>query len=215
MQINMLFKNRSEAGRALAAALQKFKETKRTVVLGLPRGGVVTAYEVAKALHLPLDIIVPRKIGAPDNPELAIGALAGGSVMLDKELIALLNVPEDYIQVAIEREQKEAKRRLALFRKGQREQDWAGWTAILVDDGIATGSTMRASIAALKKMHAAKIVVAVPVGPPDTIDNIKQEVDEVVCLYTPSSFMAVGQFYDQFPQTSDEEVVELLRNSWK
>ena len=215
MRISMLFKNRSEAGRALAAALEKFKEAKRTAVLGLPRGGVVTACEVAKALRLTLDVIVPRKIGAPDNPELAIGAIAGDGVVIDKELIALLNVPESYIQVAIEIEQKEAKRRLALFRKGQGEQDWAGWTAILVDDGIATGSTMRASIAALKKMHAAKIVVAVPVGPPDTINDIKQEVDEVVCLYTPSSFTAVGQFYDQFPQTSDEEVVALLRDSWK
>ena len=211
----MLFKNRIEAGQALAAALEKFNEAKRTVVLGLPRGGVVVACEVAKALHLPLDVIVPRKIGAPDNPELAIGAIAGNGVVLDKELISLLNVPEEYIRSEIERQQKEAKRRLALFRKGQKDQDWAGWTAILVDDGIATGSTMRASISALKKMHASKIVVAVPVGPPDTIENLKLEVDEIICLYTPSSFMAVGQFYDRFPQTSDEEVVDLLRSAWK
>jgi putative phosphoribosyl transferase len=208
----VLFKNRTEAGQALAAALEEFKGAKKTVVLGLPRGGVVVASVVAKALGLPLDVLIPRKIGAPDNPELAIGAIAGDGLVLDQGIISALNVSEDYIRKEVARQKQEAERRAKLFRKGKLSPDWTGWTALLVDDGIATGSTMRASIAALKKMHAAKIVVAVPVGPPDTIEDLKRNVDLVVCLYTPSSFMAVGQFYDRFPQTSDEEVIEIL---WK
>jgi len=208
----MLFKNRTEAGQALSAALEKFKGAKKTVVLGLPRGGVVVASVVAEALGLPLDVLIPRKIGAPDNPELAIGAIAGEGVVLDQGIISSLNVSEDYIRKEIAKEKQEAERRAKLFRKGKPSPDWTGWTALLVDDGIATGSTMRASIAALKKMHAAKIVVAVPVGPPDTIEELKGDVDLVVCLYTPSSFMAVGQFYDRFPQTTDVEVIEIL---WK
>jgi putative phosphoribosyl transferase len=210
----MLFKNRTAAGRALVLVLEKYKRAKKTVVLGLPRGGVVVAFEVAIALEIPLDILIPRKIGSPGNPELAIGAIAGDGVVLDKEIIDALHVPESYIQAEIAKEKQEAERRLSLFRENKPPRDWSGWTALIVDDGIATGSTMRASIAALKNMHASKIVVAVPVGPPDTIDELKQEVDEVFCLYTPSSFMAVGQFYDQFPQTSDKEVIELLRDAW-
>lgn len=206
----MLFKDRKQAGQKLAEALSQYKGAKKTVVLGLPRGGVVVAFEVAQALHLPLDVIVPRKIGAPHNPELAIGALAGEIVLLNKEIISYLNIPRSHIDQTIAREKKEAMRRLALFRKGKKEQDFKGWTVLLIDDGIATGATMRASIAALKKMGAAKIVVAIPVGPPDTIAALKEEVDEIICLYTPSSFAAVGQFYDLFPQTSDEEVIQLL-----
>lgn len=211
----MLFKDRLEAGRKLSASLQKYQGCAKTVVLGLPRGGVVVAYEVAQALRLPLDILVPRKIGAPNNPELAIGALAGDEVILDSEIIAAIAVPESYLTVEIAKEKTEAERRLALFRKGKPPQDWKGWTALLVDDGIATGSTMRASIASVKKMGVAKIVVAVPVGSPDTIESLQREVDEIVCLYAPSSFMAVGQFYEKFPQTSDAEVIQLLRSAWK
>lgn len=210
-----MFHDRIDAGKKLAAALLTYKGAKKTVVLGLPRGGVVTAYEVAKALQLPLDILVPRKLGAPNNPELAIGAIAGSGIVLDRGIIEQLDVTESYIQAEIEKQIKEAERRLALFRKGKPPQDYRGWTAILVDDGIATGSTMRASIAALKKMHAAKIVVAVPVGPPDTISDLKKDVDAIVCLSTPSSFMAVGQFYERFQQTEDEEVIQILRDSWK
>jgi putative phosphoribosyl transferase len=209
----MLFKNRTEAGRALAAALEKFKGAKKTVVLGLPRGGVVVAKLVADHLGLPLDVVIPRKLGAPDNPELAIGAIAEDAVILDPGIISALNVSEEYIRQEIARQTLEAKRRLELYRKGKPRPDWKGWTALLVDDGIATGSTMRASIAALKKLKVANIVVAVPVGPTDTIEDLKKEADLVVCLYTPSSFMAVGQFYDRFPQTSDEEVMEILCKS--
>jgi len=206
----MLFKDRNDAGRQLGVALYKFKEAPKTLVIGLPRGGVVVAYEVAKALHLPLDVIVPRKIGAPDNPELAIGAIAGDTVQLDQALIAHLQVSPSFIEEEIVAERKEAERRLALFRKGKPSQDFTGFTILLVDDGIATGSTMRASIAYLKKMKAKHIVVAVPVGPPDTLAELKETVDEVICPYTPSSFYAVGQFYQNFPQTQDSEVIQLL-----
>lgn len=211
----MLFKDRTEAGRELGKALQKYRDAKKTVVLGLPRGGVVVAYEVAQSLRLPLDVLVPRKLGAPDNPELAIGAIAGEGVVLDQEMISALRVPPSYIQAEISKEKKEAARRLALFRKGKNPQDWSGWTVLLVDDGIATGSTMRASIAALKQMGVSRTIVAVPVGPPDTLELLKREVDEVVCLYAPSSFMAVGQFYKSFPQTRDDEVVKLLSQPCK
>lgn len=206
----MLFKNRKEAGRLLAEALAQYKSASKTLVLGLPRGGVVIAFEIAQALHLPLDVIVPRKIGAPHNPELAIGALAGDAAYLDEPLIADLAVPASYIEETIAKEKKEAERRLSLFRKNRPEPDFAHLTLLLVDDGIATGSTMRASIAYLKKHKARKIAVAIPVGPPDTIADLKTLVDEVICLYTPSSFAAVGQFYEEFPQTEDAEVVSLL-----
>lgn len=206
----MYFKDRIDAGRQLAAALLNYKEAPKTIVIGLPRGGVVVAAEVAKTLCLPLDIVVPRKIGAPDNEELGIGALAGDIVLLNQEIIAMLSVPHDYIERAAAKEKKEAERRLSLFRKGKPLQDFKGWTVLLVDDGIATGYTMRASIALLKKMKAGKIIAAVPVGPPDTIETLKNEANEVICLLTPSSFMAVGQFYEHFPQTEDAEVMELL-----
>lgn len=208
----MLFMNRTQAGKELAAALQKYRGNSKTVVLGLPRGGVVVASGVAKALGCPLDVIVPRKLGAPGNPELAIGAVAEEAVVLDREIIESLGVPQSYIEAEILKEKKEAERRLALFRKGRPAGNWRGWTAIVVDDGIATGSTMRAAIAALKKMGAARIVAAVPVGPPETIEALKKEV-EVVCLYAPTSFMAVGQFYEAFPQTSDEEVIRIMHGS--
>ncbi len=207
----MAFKDRIDAGRQLAAALLKFKDAPKTIVIGLPRGGVVVAYEVAKALHLPLDVIVPRKIGAPHNPELAIGAIAGDTIQLDQALIAHLGVSPTFIEEEIANERREAERRLALFRKGKPAQNFTGSTILLVDDGIATGSTMRASIAYLKKMKAKHIVAAVPVGPPDTITELKKLVDEVICPYTPASFYAVGQFYETFSQTEDTEVIHLLR----
>ena len=211
----MLFKDRTDAGQKLSSALKKYKGAQQTIVLGLPRGGVVVAYEVAVQLHLPLDILIPRKLGAPHNPELAIGAIAEEGIFLDKEVIADLGVSETYIAEQIAKEKKEAKRRLSLFRKNRPFPNLVGWTALVVDDGLATGSTMQASIQALKKMRSGKIVVAVPIGPPDTIEALKKEVAEVVCLYTPSSFMAVGQFYDIFPQTSDTEVIQLLEHAWK
>jgi putative phosphoribosyl transferase len=165
---------------------------------------------VAQSLQLPLDVIVPRKIGAPHNPELAIGAIAGNGMILDHPLIQSLGVEKGYLDKVIAQERAEAERRRTLFRKGMPPLILRDWTVLLVDDGIATGSTMLASIAAVKVEKAKKIIVAVPVGPPDTIQRIQIEVDEVVCLLTPESFMAVGQFYSSFPQTTDREVIELL-----
>ncbi|HSX26950.1 MAG TPA: phosphoribosyltransferase [Chlamydiales bacterium] len=206
----MYFKDRKEAGQQLAKALSKYKKAPNTQIIALPRGGVVIGHEVAKALHLPLDVIIPRKIGAPDNPELAIGALAGDITLLDQDLIAHYDIPRSYIDKTIAKEQWEAARRLTLYRKGKPPQNFSGQTLILIDDGIATGATIRASIAYLKKMKAAHLIIAVPIAPPDTLERLKEEVDEVVCLHAPSSFMAVGQFYAHFPQTEDAEVIQLL-----
>lgn len=201
----MDFKDRKVAGELLAKALEKYHKRPKTICIGLPRGGVVVAAEVAKALEIGLDVIVPRKIGAPNNEEFAIGAIAGDIIMVDSSLAS----PE-YIQKAVAREKKEAERRLALYRNGKPAQHFSGWTVILVDDGIATGSTMRASIAWMKKIGASRIVMAVPVAPPDTLKLLSQEVDETVCLYSTENFYAVGQFYEEFPQVEDEEVIELL-----
>lgn len=207
----MVFKDRKEAGRMLAAALQKYQNAPQTVAVGLPRGGVVVAAEVAKALSIPIDVVVPRKIGAPHNEELAIGAIAGDELFLDRELIAIVGASASYIEQTVAREKREAERRLALFRRGKPPQNFSKQTILLIDDGIATGATMRASIAWLKKCSVKQIVVAVPVAPADTLSAIRTEADEIICLLAPETFMAVGQFYEHFPQTKDAEVVELLK----
>lgn len=209
----MYFKDRKEAGQKLGQALLGYKDAPETIVIGLPRGGVSVAFEVAKALHLPLDVIVPRKIGAPSNEELAIGAIAGDVVWLDKEIIFATQSSPAHIEQTVAKEKEEAKRRLALFRKNKPPQNFNDLTVLLIDDGIATGSTMRASIAWIRKSKAKRIVVAVPVAPPDTIASLKQEADIVVCLMAPESFMGVSQFYDSFPQVQDSEVIQLLRDS--
>lgn len=206
----MNFNNRKDAGQKLSLALGKYKGLSKTIAIGLPRGGVIVAAEVAKDLHIPLDVIVPRKIGAPHNEEFAMGALAGDVVWLDQEIIAAVGASPSYVDATIAKEKKEAERRLALYRKGKPAQNFSGCTVILIDDGIATGATMRASIAWMKKNKAKRIVVAVPVAPPDTIEVLKQEVDEVICLFSPEFFMAVGEFYEFFPQTSDTEVIAAL-----
>jgi putative phosphoribosyl transferase len=206
----MDFKNRKVAGQKLAASLEKYKGAPKTIAIGLPRGGVIVAAEVAKALHIPLDIIVPRKIGAPYNEELAIGALAGDVVWIDEAAAKEAAATPTYIEKTVAKEKREAERRLALYRKNKPPQNFSGCTVILIDDGIATGSTMRASIAWMKKSNVHRIVIAVPVAPPDTLAALDAEVDESVCLYSPESFMAVGQFYENFPQTQDSEVINLL-----
>lgn len=209
----MIFKNREEAGRLLAQSLLRYKNAPKTIVIGLPRGGVVTAAAVAEILGLPLDVIVPRKIGAPGNPELAIGAIAGDLILLNEPLIKELGASPAYIEKAAAEEKKEAARRLALYRKGRPPQNFRGMTLLVVDDGVATGSTLKAAIAYLRKAQAAKIAAAFPVGPPDTVEELKTAADEVVCRFVSDSFLAVGQFYEHFPQTSDEEVIELLNGS--
>ncbi len=207
----MNFKDRKDAGQRLSQALLKYKKAPQTVAIGLPRGGVVVASIVAQTLQISLDIIVPRKIGAPFNEELAIGAIAGDIVWLDQKIIAAVGANGAYIDKIVAKEKQEAQRRLSLFRKNKTPQNFEGLTVLLIDDGIATGSTMRASILWMKKSKAKRIVVAVPIGPPDTIEELKQEVDEMICLFKPDSFMGVSQFYDQFPQVEDQEVMELLK----
>ncbi len=207
----MTFKDRHDAGKQLAALLQEYKGKKDVTVIGLPRGGVVTASEVTKELGLPLDIVVPRKIGAPGHEEFAMGALCEeGDAILDQDTIDYLDVPEAYLDAKIAEEKKEAQRRLKLYRGDRPPLDLKGKTAILVDDGIATGSTMRAAIASARRKGAAKVVVAVPVTARDSAKTISDEADELVYVDAPLFFGAVARFYKIFEQTEDEEVIEIM-----
>jgi len=207
----MTFRDRREAGRALAEALDGYRP-RRPFVLAIPRGGIVVGYEVARTLEAPLDVIVPRKLRAPHNPELAIGAVAqDGSVYYDSPLVDTLKVPEDYLKGEIAFQMEEIRRRLAAYRGDRPPPVLEGRVAIVVDDGIATGSTMIAALRAVRGMRPAATVAAVPVAPPEGCESLRAEADEVVCLYTPVMFYAVGQFYEDFGQTSDEEAIALLR----
>jgi putative phosphoribosyl transferase len=211
-----MFENRQDAGKKLALALEKYKNQKDLIVIGLPRGGVVLAYEVALFLKAPLDVVCPRKVGAPFNPELAIGAVTEtGEGFFNEDLIRSVGVSPQYIEKESAKEQERARMRLALFRKGRPPLDFKNKTVIIVDDGIATGATMKAAIQAVKKQKAKKVVVAVPVSPPDTAAEVKEMCDDFICLDTPWLFQAVGQFYREFNQTEDEEVVDLLSKSTK
>ncbi len=212
----MIFKNRIDAGQKLAKALKKYKDAANTVILALPRGGVVVGYQVAKELNLPLDIVVPRKIGAPGNPEFAIGAITEtGEGIFDEETIKVYSISKEYIENEIKKEKAEAERRLKLYRGKRPCLVLKGKNVILLDDGLATGLTMRAAIKTVKSRESKKIVVAFPIGPPDSIEIIKREVDEVVYLDAPFLFGAVGAFYEEFGQTTDEEVIDLLKRSEK
>ena len=204
------FVDRVDAGKRLASVLKNFSG-KKGIVLAIPRGGVVVGYVIAKTLNLPLDIIIPRKIGAPNNPELAIGAVAeDGTAILDQNLIKYLGVSREYVIEETERQKKEISRRLKLYKQDASYPDLKGLDVIVVDDGIATGSTMKAALASVKNRGASSITVAVPVGPPSTIEELEKMADRVVCLYTPEFFQAIGEFYKDFSQTSDEEVIGLL-----
>jgi predicted phosphoribosyltransferase len=205
------FSDRVDAGKRLAAALTDFRG-KESVVLAIPRGGVVVAYQIAEALDLPLDVIIPHKLGAPDNPELAIGAVAeDGSAVLDKQLIAYLGVDNRYIEQEKQRQREEIERRLKVYRQSMAQRELKGKDVIVVDDGIATGSTMKAALLSVKNQGAKSVTVAIPVGPPSTIEELKRFADRVICLYTPEYFQAIGQFYNDFNQTTDEKVIELLK----
>jgi predicted phosphoribosyltransferase len=200
-----------EAGKRLAEALLDYME-KDVIVLAIPRGGVVVGYEVAHRLRASLDLIIPRKIGAPSDPELAIGAVSqDGTMVLNNELVSMLRIPENYIKKEADRQIREIERRMRNYRgEGKPLPALKGKTVILVDDGIATGATTRAAIQSIRKQKTAVLVVAVPVAPKDTIMTLKNEADRVVCLDTPESFQAIGQFYEDFRQISDEEVIQLL-----
>ncbi len=194
--------------------MKEFLERNDVVVLALPRGGVPVGYEVAHALHAPLDVFVVRKLGTPGQEELAMGALAsGGITVLNREVVQALGIPQQTIEAVIAREQPELERREREYRNGRPAAEVGGRTVILVDDGLATGSSMRVAAKALKKKSAAQIVVAVPVASPSTCAEFEAEVDKVICATTPEPFWAVGQWYRNFSQTTDEEVRELLRSS--
>lgn len=211
----MIFKNRKQAGEQLARRLVKYKG-KKTVVLAIPRGGVVVGAEVARVLGCPLDVIVTRKIGAPGNPEFAIGAIGPyDQIFLNQEIIARYNIPKEYLNAEIGRQGLEMERRERAYRESRQPLGLKGKTVILVDDGIATGANVRVAVKSVKCQRPKKLILAVPVGPKETIEELKEEVDELVCLSTPSDFYAVGQFYQEFGQTSDEEVIEILRKSSK
>lgn len=210
----MYFQDRAEAGQLLAKELEWLRGLESLLVLGIPRGGVVVAYEVAKELDAPLDVYITRKIGAPHNPELAIGAVASdGTVVLDQALIRRLSVSDGYVQQETARQRREIDRRLAAYRGAQAELNLTAKTVVLVDDGVATGATVLASLRAIRERQPARLILAVPVGPPDTIHQLSQEVEQVVCLHTPEMFWAVGAFYAVFDQTSDTEVVRLLKEN--
>jgi predicted phosphoribosyltransferase len=207
---NRLFQDRREAGRVLAGLLDKYRGGPD--VLGLPRGGVPVAYEVAMALDAPLDVFLVRKLGVPGREELAMGAIAsGGVIVLNEDVVRDLAISPETIQHVAQREGKELRRREEAYRQGRPPPDLAGKTVIVVDDGLATGASMRAAIHALRRLRPARIVVAVPAAPESTCQDLSTMVDEVVCATTPSPFVAVGQAYWDFTQTTDEEVRDLLR----
>lgn len=208
------FPNRSEAGRLLAEKLGKYTDRDDVIVLGLPRGGVPVANEVAKRLRAPLDVFVVRKLGVPGFEELAAGAIASGGVrVLNEDVMRAIPHADEAIETVTARETAEMQRREQTYREGRPAPELRDRIAILVDDGLATGATMRAAVKALRQRGAAKIVVAVPVGPPDTCHEIEEQADETICLSTPEFFQAVGQYYEDFSQTTDEDVRELLGRS--
>jgi putative phosphoribosyl transferase len=210
------FHDRNEAGRALARALTAYRNRKDVLVLALPRGGVPVAAEIAAALGAELDLMIVRKLGAPGQTELAMGAIASGGVrVLNRDVIASLGIKETAIEEVARREQQELERREHAYRGERPRPAIEGHCVILVDDGIATGATMRAGIEALRRLKPAKIVVAVPVAPPDTVARLRNVADEVVCLATPEPFWAIGQWYVEFPQLSDETVRQALAEAWK
>jgi len=205
------FSNRAEAGRQLAEKLDKYAGRKDLIVLGLPRGGVPVAYEVAKRLRAPLDVFIVRKLGVPGFEELAAGAIASGGVrVLNEDVMRAIPYADEAIEAVTARETAELERREQIYRQGRPPPELRDRIAILVDDGLATGATMRAAVKALRQSGAAKVVVAVPVGPPDTCLEIGQLADDTICLSTPPFFQAVGQYYEDFSQTSDADVRELL-----
>jgi putative phosphoribosyl transferase len=210
----MKFKDRVDAGQKLAEELKQYKNNENAIALALPRGGVVLGFEIAKALNIPLDIVVPRKIGHPMNPEFAIGAITEtGEGIFDQQQKSL--VDPEWLKKEVEKEKKEAIRRLKTYRGDQPKLELKDKIVIIIDDGIATGLTMKAAIKMVKEKQPQKIVVAVPVSASDSLAEIKTLVDEVVCLYVPMMFNAIGTFYDDFGQTSDEEVVELMGKARK
>ena len=212
----MRFRDRKEAGQLLAKELDRRLPADRSdvLVLALPRGGVPVGYEIARDLGLPLDVFVVRKLGVPGHEELAMGAIASSGVrVLNDEVVNYLRVPDRTIDAVTAREERELERREKKYRGSRTAFDAKDHTVIIVDDGLATGSTMRAAVAALRKLGPRRIIVAVPVGAPDTCNDLRKVAEDVICLHTPDPFQAVGLWYEDFSQTSDEEVHQLLNDS--
>ena len=205
------FTDRSAAGRLLARRLMAYGGRDDVIVLALPRGGVPVAFEVARALNAPLDVLVVRKLGVPGHRELAMGAIAaGGMRILNEDVVREIGITSEQIDLVAAEEQRELERRARTYRDDAPPPDLRGRTALLVDDGLATGATMRAAVIAVRELGAARVVVAVPVAPADTCERLEREADEVVCLMNPNPFWSIGQWYDNFTQVSDREVRELL-----
>ena len=212
----MIYHDRSEAGKELATKLSAYKDRDDVLVLALPRGGVPVAFEVAQALDAPLDVFLVRKLGVPGHEELAMGAIATGGVrVLNEEVVDYLKIPDRVIDSIAATELKELKRREIAYRGNRPEPEVKGKTVILIDDGLATGSTIRAAAQALRQQQPARIVVAVPVSAPETCDEYRIGVDEIICAATPEPFWGVGLWYHDFSQTTDEEVRDLLERARK
>ncbi len=207
----MLYRDRADAGRQLAALLAEYEDRPDVLVLALPRGGVPVGFEVAQALGVPLDVFLVRKLGVPGHEELAMGAIASGGIrVMNEDVLRMLPIPEFMVARVAAQEQQELERREQLYRGQRSPPEVRGRTIILVDDGLATGSTMRAAVQALRQQHPARIVVAVPVGAARTCAEFEDEADHVVCAQTPEPFYAVGYWYGDFEPTSDDEVRDLL-----
>jgi len=212
--VKLPFRDRAEAGRLLAAELVKRKLPANVIVLALPRGGVPVGLEVAKALHAPLDVVVVRKVGVPWQPELAMGAIAGKSEqVLNQDLIFQLRISQEEIDAALVKERAEAERREELYRRGRPPLELRGRTALLVDDGLATGSTMLVAARYARRLKPAKTIIAVPVASIEASEKLKKEADDFVCLATPASFFAVGEWFMDFRQVNDAEVQRLFEES--
>lgn len=206
------FKDRAQAGRYLADKLQSYANAPDALILGLPRGGVVVAYEIANELKLPLDVFLVRKLGVPGYEELAMGAIASGGVRsMNDDVLQQIRISDSQIEAVARKEELELKRREAAYRGDRPPLDVNGLTVILVDDGLATGATMRAAVAAIRQQSPKQIIIAVPTAAPDVCDEFRTKVDAIVCGMTPTPFYAVGAWYENFSQTTDEEVRRLLR----
>ena len=208
----MIFQDRAEAGRILAGKLLHYKDDPDVRVLALPRGGVPVASEVARTLNAPMDVFVVRKLGVPGHEELAMGAIGAGKARyINDEIVGMLHIPSSIIEQVVEREEEELERREKLYRGEKPPLDIQGRTVILIDDGLATGASMFAALEALRQLHPKRVIVAVPVAPPETVASLTRRIDEAICLMMPSDFQAVGQWYHRFGQTTDDEVRDLLK----
>ena len=209
--MEFILRDRTDAGKRLAEALEDYADDPDGIVLALPRGGVPVGYEIAETLHLPLDVFLVRKLGVPGQEELAMGAIAmGGVCVFNDRIVRGLNISQQAIDFVTSREQAELERRNLLYREGRPVPDLANKTVLLVDDGIATGATMRAAVEAILQVKPRQLIVAVPVAPPEIYDMFQSLADKIVCLETPASFFAIGNWYQNFSQTSDDEVRKLL-----